>query len=701
MNVNAFKEEAREILTELESLLLELNESPSDMELINRIFGAFHTIKGTGSMFGFEAMVSFTHQVESALKYVRHGLVKVTPELVSLGLAARDKALDLLADDGLPLDDKARSIIDGFRRLCGEIGEEELAEEGYFLEDKKEGSAFPVTYRICFKPAKDIFLTGTNPLLFLRELREMGDYGVTARLGAIPLLGELDPEKCYVFWDIVLTTDRPEQEIRDVFMFVEETCEIVITPVYEHSSHDEDDYKKIGEILLDRGDISPQELSAALDSRKMIGEILVDAEIVDSENVEAVLAEQEHVRKMLKREREKTMTSMRVDSSRIDNLVDLVGELVTVQARLTQRAARLEDSELDLIAESVQRLTDELRDNAMSIRMVPIGTLFSRVRRHVHDLSLELGKQAQFTTEGAATELDKTVIDQLNEPLVHIIRNAVHHGIETADVRAGLGKSAKGMIHLAAHHEGASVVIKISDDGAGLDPAKLKAAAVSKGLVEEDDELSMKECFNLIYQAGFSTMTEANSISGRGVGMNVVKRSIDNLRGTISIDSEPGAGTTISLRLPLTLAIIDGLLVQVGREYFVLPLSVVDECVELEQGAAELSSERSMMTYRGEAITYINLRETLGVNEDAPDLEKVILVNIGGKRTGFSVDQVVGKHQTVIKTLSRVYGNVEGISGATILGDGAIALILDVSQLIAVKKRDENRKCESTAISKF
>lgn len=694
LNVNDFREEAQELLAELESLLLELNESPEDMELINRVFGVFHTIKGTGSMFGFDAVIEFTHQVESVLKNVRQGRIAVCDDLVALCLAARDKVLHLLEDETRMLDDEARTILEGFKEFCGECPEETdvRAKPG-------RKSDFPVTYRIVFKPDPDIFLTGTNPLLCLQELRSLGEYTVVAHKSAIPTLAELNADKCYVHWDIILTTKQPEQEIRDIFLFVENNSEISITPVCEHAFPDSENYKLIGEILLEKGDISQDELSAILAARKKLGEELVDSELVSREKVDAALSEQEHVRTMLKKERERNISTMRVDSGRIDNLVDLVGELVTLQARLTQKAAGSEDTELHLIAESVQRLTEELRDNAMSVRMVSIGALFSRVRRQVHDLCRELGKQAQLITEGAATELDKTVIDQLHEPLVHIIRNAVHHGIESEKDRERKGKPGKGTIHLAAQHEGASVVIRIRDDGAGLDPERLKRVAVNRGLVAEDAELSRNECYRLIFQAGFSTMQEADNISGRGVGMNVVKRSIDNLRGTIHIDSEPDVGTTISLRLPLTLAIIDGLLVQVGSEFFVLPLSVVDECLKLEREEAMRSSERSMMTYRGEALTYINLRETLGIKEEAPAVEKVILVNIGGKRTGFSVDQVVGKHQTVIKTLNSVYGNVEGISGATILGDGTIALILDVIQLIAAKKSDEKRRNETAAMS--
>lgn len=681
-HAKAFREEAYEILWELESLLLELDESPDNTQLLDKVFGAFHTIKGSGAMFGFDAIAEFTHEIESTLEYVRQGIVPVSPELVSLALSARDKILQILDEEIQGLDEDAHLIISGFQQLHGES----LPAESNSTAEKKT-VRIPVTYRIRFNPSPDIFRRGTNPVLLLKELEELGKCAVVAHNDAIPALAELDPEGCYVCWDIVLTTESDVSEIRDVFLFVEEEGEISIEPVFEHVEGIEcEDYRRLGEILLDRGDISRAELECILGSHKKLGEKLVDSELLTSEHVDAALSEQEHVRRMLRREREKTLTSIQVDAERIDHLVDLVGELVTVQARLTQKAVASLDPELQLIAESVQRLTEELRDNAMSIRMVPVGTLFSRVRRHVHDLSEELGKQVRLTTEGSATELDKTVIDQLNETLVHIVRNAIHHGIEAPAIRKELNKPVRGTVHLAARHQGTSVIIDISDDGAGLDPDRLKKLAVKKGVIDDDAELSDEECFALIHQPGFSTMEQADSVSGRGVGMDVVKRSIDGLRGTIDINSKVNTGTTISLHLPLTLAIIDGLLVQIDSEYYVFPLPAVEECVELNHAEAELSRERSMMTYRGEAFTYISLRDVLGVQGEPPLIEKIILVEIGGKKTGFSVDQVIGQHQTVIKSLSGVYGQVEGISGATILGDGTVALILDVGQLIVVQR---------------
>lgn len=690
-HIKAFREEAQDLLRELETSLLELEENPNDHAVTDRVFRAMHTIKGSGAMFGFEVIANFTHQVETAFDLVRDGRVPVTSELINLTLAARDKILDLLENEEDGQDRETERIIEGFRQIC-EIarGREPDRDSLEAIQAKAvlpEGQAPSVltTYRIRFKPHRDIFASGTNPILLLDELREMGECTLVAHTEEIPAIDDFNPELCYVLWDVVLTTMADLNTVRDVFIFVEDKCDLRIDVIHRDGEGMADaNYKRLGEILLERGDVTNTALEDVLGGHKKLGERLVEASLLNRSKVDSALGEQEHVRKILadKKHEDFSLSSIRVDSSRLDKLVDLVGELVTVQASLSQKATASGDSDFLAVAEEVERLTVELRDNAMSIRMVPIGALFSRFRRMIHDLSRELGKKVHMTTEGAATELDKTVIDQLNDPLVHIIRNCIDHGIELPVDRAAMGKSEDGAVHLAAKHVGASVYIEISDDGRGLDPEKLRKAAMDKGLISPDAELTRDECFQLILWPGFSTASEVTGVSGRGVGMDVVKRSIDNLRGSIGIQSRKGEGTTISLKLPLTLAIIDGLLVQVGDDLFIIPLSVVEECVELTREQALLARERSMMTFREQAFTYIDLRQNLGIGGEPPEIEKVVLVDVRGEKNGLGVDQVIGQHQTVIKTLSQVYRNVEGFSGATILGDGTVALILDVNQLI-------------------
>jgi len=399
--------------------------------------------------------------------------------------------------------------------------------------------------------------------------------------------------------------------------------------------------------------------------------------------VEAALIEQEQLRKVKKtpKTEEGAASSLRVPAEKLDTLVNLVGELVTVQARLTQMASLFNNPELVSIAEEVERLTGDLRDNTLNIRMLPIGTTFGRFKRLVRDLSQELGREVEMTTEGAETELDKTVIERLNDPLVHLIRNSMDHGIEAPDVRESLGKPRAGMLHIAARHSGAYVLIEITDDGAGIDKEAIRRKAVERGLIAADMELQDKEIFSLIFAPGFSTSETVTSVSGRGVGMDVVKRTIDNLRGSVEINSEKGEGTTVTLKLPLTLAIIEGLLVEIDRQFFILPLTIVQECVELSREDVELSHGRDIANIRGEIVPYIRLRESFAIKGTRPDIEQIVITGVERSRIGLVVDNVIGEHQTVIKSLGKVYRDIEGVSGATILGDGTVALIMDVARL--------------------
>ena len=498
----------------------------------------------------------------------------------------------------------------------------------------------------------------------------------------VPLLKDLDPCSCYFSWHIVLTTKRDMNAVRDVFIFVEDECELDIRLIDEADAEEAEDYKMLGEILVERGDLKPQDLQEALASRKRVGELLVEAQVVDPGAVDAALLEQHEVKEKRKQRREKAAaSSIRVAAEKLDTLVDLVGELVTVQASLSQKAGLADDAELLSIAEQVERLTADLRDNTMSIRMLPIGTTFSKFKRLVRDLSNELGKKVNLTTEGEETELDKTVIERLNDPMVHIIRNSMDHGIESPEIRESLGKTRQGTIRLSAIHSGASVLIRIKDDGAGLDPELIRAKAVEKGLISSDVEMTDAEIFPLILAPGFSTAKKITDVSGRGVGMDVVKRSIEALRGAIDIVSEKGRGTTITLKLPLTLAIIDGLLVEIGDAYYVLPLSTVEECVELTCEDIKKTRGRNIINVRGEIVPYILLRKLFRKEDKQPEIQHIVIVGIDGQRVGFVVDNVLGEHQTVIKSLGRVYKDAAEFSGATILADGTVALILDVQKM--------------------
>ena len=652
----AFQEEARELLTELESALLELDQKRDDREVVGRAFRALHTIKGSGAMFGFDDVAGFAHNLETAFDRLRNGQLAATADLINLTLAAGDQIKTMLDEaDGRGTVDHVRSatILTELRQLTGLTEPQPGAVPVQGAAPAGAAGGQVLDWRILFRPGPNILLNGTNPLLLFRELRELGALRIDLDTVAIPPLNQIDAERCYLAWDMVLSTPAASEAIRDVFMFVEDDCELTIERVPDQPA--------------ETG--APAVLPARLNVQD--GRLAAGAG---------------------------TGSSIRVSADKLDQLVNLVGELVTVQARLSEVAGTRDDADIRDISEAVDRLTAALRENSMSIRMLPLKTTFERFRRLVHDLGIDLHKEVDLSIEGADTELDKTVIDQLNDPLVHLIRNSMDHGIERPEVRVAAGKRPSGTIHLSARHSGANVLIRISDDGRGLDVDAVRTRAVEQGLIDEAARLSEAEIFSLILAPGFSTAREVTSVSGRGVGMDVVRRSIEGLRGSIEISSKPGAGLTVTLRLPLTLAIIDGLLVRVGRAHFVLPLANSLECVELTRQDIQDSHGKHLADVRGELIPYIRLSEHFQMDTVRPEREQIMVVETEHGHYGFVVDQVLGDHQTVIKNLGRLYRNVQVVSGATILGNGTVALILDPHRLVqnvvqgmSQKKRGDRR----------
>jgi two-component system chemotaxis sensor kinase CheA len=654
----AFQEEARELLLELESALLQLDQNREDREVVGRAFRALHTIKGSGAMFGFDDVAGFAHNLESAFDQLRNGQLVATADLINLTLAAGDQIKTMLdeADGrGIVDQDRSASILTKLRQLTGLSDPRLDAAPAASAAQVAPAGSQAYDWRIRFRPGPDVVLNGTNPLLLLRELRELGSLRISLDTLAIPPLSQIEAEHCYLAWDMILTTCAEEAAIRDIFIFIEDDCDLAIERV-------------------------PDEAVAAA------AEALVQAPPGGSEARGGT-------------GQGATASSIRVSADKLDQLVNLVGELVTVQARLSEIAGRRDDPDIQDISEAVDRLTAALRQNSMSIRMLPLKTTFERFRRLVHDLSLELHKEVDLRIEGADTELDKTVIDQLNDPMVHLIRNSLDHGIETPEARRAAGKPPTGTIHLSARHSGANVLIQVRDDGRGLDADKVRARAVEQGLIESTARPSEAEIFSLFLAPGFSTAREVTEVSGRGVGMDVVKRSIDALRGSIEIASKPGEGLTITLRLPLTLAIIDGLLVRVGREHFILPLANSLECVELTRQDIHDAHGKHLADVRGELIPYIRLSEHFQMETGRPEREQIMVVETEYGHYGFVVDQVLGDHQTVIKNLGRLYRNAQVVSGATILGNGTVALILDPHRLVQNVVQGMSRKRRSGARS--
>jgi two-component system chemotaxis sensor kinase CheA len=668
-----FRQEAQELLEVLEQALLDLEHSPGNTDLIDSAFRALHTIKGSGAMFGFDAVAAFTHHVETAFDLVRKGKVIASRELIAVALTAKDRMRVLIerpetadADEGDAILASLKHIVDGSSALPPE-------------------QAGLRTWRIDFRLPQNAMAMGTNPLLLLDELRSLGTATVTALTDAIPALSELVPTNCHIGWNVMLSTAQPRSAIEDVFVFVIDEMDLQITAIEPKG-----ETARLGEILVDRGDVKPEAVATALSHQIPLGTLLVNAGELNHDKLSAALAEQQHVRAET-RAAAKVADSIRVPAERLDELMDRVGELMIAQSRLTQVAANSNDGQVKSVAEEIERLAVELRDTTMGVRTLPIGSLFGRFRRLVHDLAQELGKKIELTTIGEETELDKTMIERLNDPLIHLIRNAIDHGLEVPAAREAAGKPEPGRITLSARHAGAEVLVSIADDGRGLDRARIQAKAEEQGLLPPGAKLSDAELFQVLFQAGFSTAHEITSLSGRGVGMDVVKRTIEGLRGKIDIASTPGKGTIVTLRLPLTLAIIDGLLVRIGNGRYVLPLSAVEECVELSAEEDAKSLGRSFLSVRGDLVPYLRLRELFHTPVPADPYQKVVIVSSGEQRVGLVVDQVIGNHQTVIKSLSKLHADCKTFSGATILGDGAVALILDIAPLVDFGQTHEDR----------
>jgi two-component system chemotaxis sensor kinase CheA len=674
-----FLQEAQDLLEQLEQTLLDLEYTPADTDLIDTAFRALHTIKGSGAMFGFDAVAAFTHHVENAFDLVRKGKLTPTKELIAVALRAKDQMRVLIDHPSTASASGGEAILSDLLRLM-EAATGSSAAGG----DRVTGSADAAAaadaeagWRVRFRLPIDAMATGTNPLLLLDELRGLGTASVVALTDAVPLLEEIDPGATYLHWDVLLRTDQPRAAIEEVFIFVIDDMEIEI----------ERPVPPIGEVAPRR----IEDLAGAADAAEK-PDAVVPAPVVSSP-VESSPVEPGGPQDGLadRRSAKRVNDTVRVPAERLDELMDRVGELVIAQSRLKQVAAASNDAAVKSVAEEIERLSLELRDTTMGVRMLPISSLFGRFRRLVHDLARDLGKKIDLVTIGEETELDKTVIERLNDPLIHLIRNAIDHGLEDPDGRAAAGKPAQGRITLTAEHVGAEVLVSITDDGRGLDRTRIRARAEENGLVVPGAKLSDNELFQVIFQPGFSTAHEVTNLSGRGVGMDVVKRTIDGLRGKIDIASRPGRGSTMTLRLPLTLAIIDGLLVRVGRGRYVIPLSAVEECVELSTEEDARSRGRSFLNIRGDLVPFLRLRELFNASAAADRYQKVVVVSAGELRVGLVVDQVIGDHQTVIKSMSKLHADVEIFSGATILGDGTIALILDIGHLVEHGQQQEER----------
>ena len=648
--LQTFIVEARELLQAMEQSLLQLESDPGDQDAIGAIFRAAHTIKGSAGLFGLASIVGFTHIVEDVLDRLRNGSVAVDAALIALLLKCGDHMLELIdvvASRGETPTPATLERGETLREALSDYQPLRTATADVVPAAVHDDTGADVLWHISLRFGVDVFRNGMDPLSFLRYLDTLGQMvQVTTLTDSIPALEHWDPESCYLGFEIDLRSTASHATLNEVFDFVRDDCDV-------HIAVDEtpESSVAIGSDLIAQAEpglapASPQRQPANSEAKTRDG------------------------------------SYVRVNADKLDELINLVGELVIASAGASLLARSCNNDPLQEATSTVSGLVEEILDGALHLRMIPIGDTFNRFRRVVRDVSQELGKDIELIISGAETELDKTVVEKIGDPLMHLLRNAMDHGIESADARRAAGKSSKGHLSLNAYHDSGSIVIEIADDGAGLNRDRILEKAQERGLVASGAVLTDQEVYNLIFEAGFSTAEAVTNLSGRGVGMDVVKRNITLLRGTVDLDSRPGQGTVVRIRLPLTLAIINGFLVGIDQSTYVIPLDMVQECVELDERQRQSSRDQGYLDLRGEVLPLVDLRDHFSHEGPAARRQNVVVVRYAEHKAGLVVDDLHGEFQTVIKPLGKLFGALRGISGSTILGSGAVALILDVPALL-------------------
>lgn len=737
--LNIFVIESRELLESMEAALLQIEQAPDDTDLINTIFRAAHTIKGSAGLFGLDHLVGFTHNAENVLEMVRSNKLHIDGDLVALLLKVCDH-IGLLVECiatgvEVPPDAILRSteLGDKLKLVAGRHpGSTDSAEivpqTTECLREDNHDSVGTDNWHLSLRFDHNVLRQGMDPLSFLRYLGSFGEIvSIVTLTDTLPGAAEMDPEACYFGFEINYRSNADKARIEGAFEFVRDDAQIRILPPHSKLS----DYlalieslpekeMKLGEILVSCGTLTENELHMALAEQarqreadsagQSIGEVLVSQQIVRPAVVEAALQKQQ----LVKKTQSGDAALIRVNAEKLDEHINLIGELIIASAGIGLAATKGSQSELLEAASVLNRLVESVRDSALQLRMVQIGATFNKFQRVVRDVSKELGKDIQLEISGAETELDKTVVEKIGDPLTHLVRNSMDHGIESAELRLARGKPAHGTLQLNAYHDSGSIVIEVGDDGGGLCKEKILAKAIERGIIKPEQTLTESEIHALIFEPGFSTAAQVNNLSGRGVGMDVVRRNITALRGTIDIESTEGVGTRMRIRLPLTLAIIDGFLVRVAQSSFVVPLEAVVECVELSQAEIAASQGRHQLDLRGELLPFIRLRELFDIPEESAaerntrelellsadeelafllepsKRENVVVVSYAGVRTGLVVDALLGEYQTVIRPLGAVFNGLQGLAGFTLLGSGQVALILDVPGLV---KRVSRQDC--------
>lgn len=690
-----FYEESFEGLDIMETELLALDVGEADLETINTIFRAAHSIKGGSGTFGLNDVANFTHVMETLLDEMRDGKRDVTQKSVNILLESVDVLREMLstlqAEEELDVE-RVASVKQKLDNLLedesdADTPQEELSNKVTTEESVTISSTETTGWIIDFKPNVDMLQTGNDPVRMLRELNLLGEMTATADISQVPDFLMMEPENSCLSWLITLNGDIEKNAIEEVFDWVEDECELTITPITvpkntetkENTSGTETASKEINSVQVTEP--TENKLTAVVTP--------------ESTTKETPRKEKPAVVKTKRKVTTET-SSIRVSIDKVDELINMVGELVITQSMLSQLGEDEEfgEEQIEKLKNGLMQLernTREMQENVMRIRMLPISFVFQRFPRLVHDLSAKLNKKIELVLSGESTELDKTVMEKIGDPLVHLIRNSLDHGIEQPEVRVANGKPETGEIHLNAFHEGGNIVIEITDDGAGLNLEKILSKAISSGLVGENDKLTDENIADLIFQPGFSTADVVSDVSGRGVGMDVVRRNIRSLGGTVDVKTTTGEGSVFTIRLPLTLAILDGQSIVVGEEVYIVPLVAIIESIQVDSSLVNgITGQAEVYRLRDEYIPIVKLCDVFNVKPLHDNIEDglLVVVEAEGKKVALMVDDLLGQQQVVIKSLETNFKSIDGISGATILGDGTVALILDVSGLIAISKQN-------------
>jgi len=682
-----FLEDCDDQLQSMENALVEMQESGANDDSIGAIFRAMHTIKGSSGMFGFDNIVRFAHVGENLFEVIRQGTITVTPEMVELFLKSKDHLEKLITaqTNEEELDDAQKAIgtqlIKELEKYMSQepdnTEEEKLVEQDISNEEDETITKWHISLRL----KEDFFTTGMSINSIFNFLNKIGKILINHPITYnIPLIEDINPLNPYIGFELLVQADVTEDEIEEVFEFIESDIDLTI---FVH-----DDISSVKSLLDIRkeDELKSNLINAGFYTEDDFNDIKVEQK-QDIEVVKMPLTKgaEESPSKDKEPNVKKQSSSLRVDSSKIDLLINYMSEIVIANSKILNLVEKEDNTELEESAYRMKELLEHVRNGIMDIRMVQVGESFNKFKRIVNDTSKKIGKDVDFVISGGETELDKTVVERISDPLLHMLRNSIDHGVELPQERASKGKSPKGRVDLRAYPDAGTIVIEIQDDGKGLDKERILAKAIENGQVSSDAKLSDGEIYKLIFAAGLSTAKEVSDISGRGVGMDVVKRNIEDLRGTIDIDSAIDKGSTITIRLPLTLAIIEGFLVQVGSTKYIIPLENIQECKELTKKEKMSMNGNEFINLRGEMLPIMDVRTALGEESSSTVRENIVIVYFGDKMIGLLVDELLGEYQTVIKPLGEVFENVPGISGGSILGSGEVALIFDIARLIEYK----------------